>query len=127
MIQRISWFAILLSGLLGTTGCKCWQGFFKGDLCAECDPYGGGTFYCGEGCGDRYQGDWISHPPDGCEPCDRHGNFAGRAGHIGASYGPHELPAGYEGEYSEGEIIEAPSSHVVPASHSGQKCSCGHH
>lgn len=119
MIRRMLCLAALLGALTSTTGCKCWQGFFKGDLCAECDPYGGGTFYCGEGCGEKHQGDWISHPPDGCEPCDRHGNYMGRGGYNSHDYVPAEL---------QGEFAEPPHGSVIPTSHSSHhKCPCGHH
>src|SRR6187455_826331 len=26
---------------------------------------------CGKGCGDLYVGEWVSDPPDCCDPCDQ--------------------------------------------------------
>jgi hypothetical protein len=41
---------------------------------------------CGKGCGEIYMGEWISDPPDCCDPCDRcHGCWTGPQGacHLG--------------------------------------------
>lgn len=36
---------------------------------------------CGKGCGEVYWGEWISDPPDRCDPCDDcHGQFVGQRG-----------------------------------------------
>jgi hypothetical protein len=36
---------------------------------------------CGQGCGDVYVGEWISDPPDCCDPCDPcHGCYIGPQG-----------------------------------------------
>ena len=35
------------------------------------------TLTCASGCGDIYWGEWISDPPDKCDPCDNCGNFVG--------------------------------------------------
>lgn len=32
---------------------------------------------CCKGCGEIYWGEWISDPPDDCDPCDGHGNWVG--------------------------------------------------
>ena len=32
---------------------------------------------CGSGCGDIYWGEWLSNPPDACDPCDGCGNWVG--------------------------------------------------
>lgn len=32
---------------------------------------------CCKGCGEIYWGEWISDPPDDCDPCDCHGNWVG--------------------------------------------------
>ena len=32
---------------------------------------------CASGCGEIYWGDWISHPPVDCDPCDDWGNYVG--------------------------------------------------
>ncbi len=37
-------------------------------------------FYCGNGCGEVYVGEWISDPPDCCDPCDAYyGCYTGPA------------------------------------------------
>lgn len=38
-----------------------------------CGMFGG----CGSGCGEVYWGEWISDPPDACDPCDQCGNYVG--------------------------------------------------
>jgi hypothetical protein len=35
--------------------------------------------WMGSGCGERYWGDFYGDPPDWCDPCDRCGNYTGRA------------------------------------------------
>ncbi|HJN08769.1 MAG: hypothetical protein QGH33_01750 [Pirellulaceae bacterium] len=35
------------------------------------------TLTCASGCGEIYWGEWISHPPDDCDPCDDWGNWIG--------------------------------------------------
>jgi hypothetical protein len=36
---------------------------------------------CGKGCGDLYVGEWVSDPPDCCDPCDQcHGCWTGPQG-----------------------------------------------
>lgn len=32
---------------------------------------------CNTGCGERYYDEWISDPPDCCDPCDNCGNWTG--------------------------------------------------
>lgn len=32
---------------------------------------------CGAGCGEVYWGEWLSNPPDECDPCDNWGGFVG--------------------------------------------------
>jgi len=32
---------------------------------------------CASGCGEIYWGEWLSDPPDACDPCDNHGNWIG--------------------------------------------------
>lgn len=54
-----------------------------------CGPLGGqgllpwlrGTWSCGRGCGEVYCDEWVSDPPDCCDPCDQcHGVFTGQGG-----------------------------------------------
>lgn len=52
-----------------------------------CSPCGGGIkywlngrCYCGKSCCDRYWGEWVSDPPDCCDPCNQCGNFVGPRG-----------------------------------------------
>ena len=35
-----------------------------------------------KGCGDMYWGEWISDPPDCCDPCDQCGGFTGSGGNC---------------------------------------------
>lgn len=35
---------------------------------------------CGAGCGEFYLDEWMSDPPDCCDPCDGCGNYTGRGG-----------------------------------------------
>jgi hypothetical protein len=32
---------------------------------------------CGSGCGELYWDEWLSDPPDACDPCDNCGNWIG--------------------------------------------------
>jgi hypothetical protein len=44
-------------------------------------PWLGGLWSCGRGCGQVYCDEWISDPPDCCDPCDQcHGAFTGQGG-----------------------------------------------
>jgi hypothetical protein len=44
-------------------------------------PWLRGTWSCGRGCGEVYCDEWISDPPDCCDPCDQcHGVFVGQSG-----------------------------------------------
>ncbi len=36
-----------------------------------------GMFACNGGCGDVYYDEWVSDPPDCCDPCDNCGNWTG--------------------------------------------------
>jgi hypothetical protein len=49
-----------------------------------CSPCNGGIkywlngrCYAGRSCGERYWGEWISDPPDRCDPCNQCGDFIG--------------------------------------------------
>jgi hypothetical protein len=57
------------------------------EACSDCPQTCGilPWFYrsriCGKGCGEIYMGEWISDPPDCCDPCDPcHGCFTGQQG-----------------------------------------------
>jgi hypothetical protein len=40
-------------------------------------------FTCGKGCGEVYWGEWISDPPDCCDPCDQcYGQWTGPHGYC---------------------------------------------
>lgn len=63
-------FPLILGLLLVSTGSGCC--WVRRVLCNECcDPCDRGafTYYAGDSCGDKYCGDWKSHPPK-CDPCD---------------------------------------------------------
>ncbi|MGQ9574891.1 MAG: hypothetical protein ACUVUC_06200 [Thermoguttaceae bacterium] len=51
-------------------------GWCRGPLAWVFSLFHCGTF-CGNGCGERYWGDWYGDPPDCCDPCDNYGNFTG--------------------------------------------------
>ena len=40
---------------------------------------------CASGCGEIYWGEWISDPPDDCDPCDDWGNWTGPTDCYGPS------------------------------------------
>jgi hypothetical protein len=58
-----------------------------GDCCFECGlfPFLRRGLTCGKGCGEVYVSEWISDPPDCCDPCDQCGNWTGPQGycHLG--------------------------------------------
>lgn len=69
---------LLFTLALSTVGC-CHPRMYHGSCCS---PAGVGPrikngISCQKGCGEVYWGDWISDPPDCCEPCDSCGNFTG--------------------------------------------------
>lgn len=78
---------LLATGCCGPMGCGVGCGA-PGDSCYDCDgssygarpiPYGPidalrnmkRSLVCGGGCGEVYYGEWMSTPPDACDPCDR--------------------------------------------------------
>jgi hypothetical protein len=96
-------------GPKGRAGCclfRCWpQPITWNGNCNECGPcpgescgdycgggcgilgHGGlfpwlrGCWSCGRGCGEIYCDEWVSDPPDCCDPCDQcHGVFTGPHG-----------------------------------------------
>ena len=65
-------------------GCASYGSWNCGESCCPRGPAMGTPFQwlrynlgCGGGCGDMYWGEWISDPPDCCDPCDNHGNWTG--------------------------------------------------
>lgn len=60
----------------------------NGDLgnCGTCGERRGGPIVqgfnrllsCGSSCGEVYWDEWLSDPPECCDPCDQHGNWIGR-------------------------------------------------
>jgi hypothetical protein len=50
--------------------------------------------YCGESCGETWWGDWHGAPPDCFDPCDRCGNYTGRAGVPGGCESCGQRPSG---------------------------------
>ena len=68
MLRRIHWLVLLLAAGASASGCCCcccngpFQRLMHGPQ--VCDDYrGGGSYYCGCGCGETYYGDWKSSPP----------------------------------------------------------------
>ncbi len=72
--------------------------------CPPCHPTGPLTWIFGllswrpcwdAGCGEWYWGDWCSHPPHCCDPCDRCGNWIGSS--PGTGYSSAYPAVGYGG------------------------------
>ena len=71
----------------GCGGGDCHDGTCHGGGHAKCDSCGGAKprigswinskLSCGSACGEVYWDEWISDPPDCCDPCDDCGNFVG--------------------------------------------------
>lgn len=74
--------SLLSIGCCGPMGCGPGCGVPMG--CSDCDgcasktiPYGPldrvrqmkRSLVCGSGCGEAYVGEWVSTPPDACDPC----------------------------------------------------------
>jgi hypothetical protein len=59
-----------------------------GEMCGTCGGCGlfswlNGGWTCRRGCGEVYINEWISDPPDCCDPCDRcNGQFTGPCGNC---------------------------------------------
>ena len=54
-----------------------------GDCCRECGilPFFRRSLTCGKGCGEIYVNEWVSDPPDCCDPCDMcYGQWTGAQG-----------------------------------------------
>jgi hypothetical protein len=69
--------------------CSACPGQSCGDYCGGCGPFGGQGLFpwlrnglsCGRGCSDIYFNEWVSDPPDCCDPCDQcYGQFTGQRG-----------------------------------------------
>lgn len=137
--SRLS-FACLLIVVIGLSGCVCMDQRYEPSACNEqwdkvlgsCDQCGvcGGScegrtpcqslkhvLSCGAGCGEIYWGEWISDPPDDCDPCDNCGNWVGprccpptlwqrmfASGPCGCDVCCSE-EAGYTEEFTEGEMV----------------------
>lgn len=96
MLRLLTGLAVLL--VLGSTiGCcslhrktpGCVSGACGVDGCGDCCP--GPCHHgflspleqllsCGSGCGEVYWDEWLSDPPDCCDPCDPCGNWIGPQG-----------------------------------------------
>ena len=75
---------IMATGCCGPIGCGVGCGL-PGDSCQDCDCYSPErpiahgpidafrlwkrSLVCGGGCGEVYYGEWMSTPPDACDPC----------------------------------------------------------
>jgi hypothetical protein len=74
----------------GPNNCSSCAGYCNGG-CQTCGIFGhggifhglGGCMSCGKGCSDIYINEWISDPPDCCDPCDKCcGEFTGPHGYC---------------------------------------------
>src|SRR6266481_4349072 len=72
-------------------------------------PWLRGCMTCGRGCNEIYINEWISDPPDCCDPCDKcYGQFTGQQGYcclgpfqrlLAASHGYSYCPRPYCGPW----------------------------
>jgi hypothetical protein len=80
--------AVACCWLLASSGCCCLDRLYCPAECAGSCEGGGGcngcatsclrtNLTCGAGCGDVYWGEWMSDPPDACDPCNNCGNWTG--------------------------------------------------
>ena len=83
--QHLSYHDRVWNGWCGShVGCETDCGKGKGGKSSTCIHCGGvlrkagSYFFCANGCGEHYVGEWISDPPDCCDPCDAYyGCFTG--------------------------------------------------
>lgn len=94
---------LILFSLLPLAGCTCLTSMGRPYIpsscdtgwdpvlgsCSDCGVCGGdcqghtpatylkSKLTCGSGCGEIYWGEWLSDPPDDCDPCDDCGNWVG--------------------------------------------------
>jgi hypothetical protein len=93
MRSCLQWLSVVVVALVGASGC-CVNRFgepvpsgagamsglhlLRGQRCSSCGPT---TFAeksaCRTGCGEIYWDEWLSDPPDCCDPCDDCGNWVG--------------------------------------------------
>ena len=103
-MSQSSWLVALAVVLSFGGGCTCVQNRHQGCVdsccpnpddpilgdCNKCGVCGGNDcpgytpcgylkymLTCGAGCSEIYWGEWISDPPDCCDPCDNCGNWVG--------------------------------------------------
>jgi hypothetical protein len=100
MSRYLSVFYSLSTLLVVASGCCCFENVYRPSHCTpswsprhvmaeESGDCGTGCVGCSlcqrahnrlsccSGCGDIYWGEWLSHPPDDCDPCDDCGNWIG--------------------------------------------------
>ena len=94
--QAIAAVGILALRLSFANGCCCLDQMYcptgcdgvvaggggYGDCCGTCGvrplrQCAANHLGCGMGCGNVYVGEWVSDPPDRCDPCDGCGNWTG--------------------------------------------------
>ena len=100
----LRWLSVVAVTLVGASGC-CVNRFgepvpdgagfmsglhlLRGQRCSSCGPT---TFAeksaCRTGCGEIYWDEWLSDPPDCCDPCDDCGNW------VGPQHGCRKRPSG---------------------------------
>lgn len=79
--RQFAWVFLGLLSCLSVTGCcvsrpggpvdPCSRDH-EGGSCGRCGPFGGGLnrlLSCGSDCGEVYWDEWLSDPPDCCDPC----------------------------------------------------------
>ena len=71
--------SLLVFSFFGTGCCHCYQRTYypgRGPIAAAVAKPIRAVVGCNKGCGDVYWGEWVSDPPDDCDPCCN-GEFVG--------------------------------------------------
>ncbi len=89
-------------------------------------PWLGGLWTCGRGCSEIYCDEWVSDPPDCCDPCDQcYGSYTGRGGGY-CCLGPcQRLLAAMHGYRYCGPPNSGPWRPIFGHCGQGGACGCG--
>ncbi len=130
MLRLFHYFAVLFvfSSMVGcctlhrtTPGCNGTQCDVGDACCTGCLSPLQQLMGCSSGCGEIYWDEWLSDPPDCCDPCDQCGNWIGPHGCCGARARPlnhanfwgrrHGVALTYGEAFWEGDVY--PGEHVL--------------
>ncbi len=78
-MPRLLALVLLANCVLASGCCHCYQRSYipgQGPIAAALAPPIKRMAGCSKGCGDMYWGEWVSDPPDSCDPCCN-GEFVG--------------------------------------------------